>query len=84
MKLTDIEWLRFTIFALVAGGVIGATNTAAFQIRYTLPVAIVGAVTLVGVIGIVMYAMISQLLNRPPADDSSDTEPAEPTTEDTA
>jgi len=85
MRLTDIEWLRYVTFGIVAGGIIGATNTAAFQLAYSLPIAIAGAVTLTGAIAIVIYAMVSQLLNQlPTADDGTDTEPTEPTAEDTA
>jgi len=75
MRLTDIEWLRYVTFGIVAGGIIGATNTAAFQLAYSLPIAIAGAVTLTGAIAIVIYAMVSQLLNQlPTTDDDPETD----------
>lgn len=74
MMLTDREWLRFVTFALVVGGVLGATYTGALLAAgRALPTALAGAVVGSGLLAVVVHLALRYLLDRasePPAEDT--------------
>jgi uncharacterized protein (DUF58 family) len=78
MMLTDTEWLRFTTFALIAGAILGATNTAGLLLLgYPMGTALVVAVTFLGALALVFHAIVRYLLDtaaerEPPADTEAD------------
>lgn len=65
MILTDREWLRFVTFALVAGGILGASYTGALAVVGRPPVhAITGGILASGVLGVVVHLVMRRLLDR--------------------
>ncbi len=77
MMLTDREWLRFVTFALAAGGVLGASYTAALSAVGRTPVgALVGGVIGMGVLAVLFHLAIRYLLDRATKPPTTD-EPAE-------
>lgn len=77
MILTDREWLRAMTFALVVGGVLGATNTGALLVNgWPLTHALVGAITFTTTIALVVHGVVRTLLDRatdPTPTDSTET-----------
>jgi len=56
MIATDREWLRFTTFGVVAGGIVGASYTGALVVRgHAPPWAIAGGAIATGVLAILAH-----------------------------
>lgn len=72
MILTDREWLRYMTFAMVVGGVLGATNAGALLVNgFPLTQAVVLALTLTGAVALIVHGVVRVLLDRattPPTD----------------
>ena len=65
MILTDREWLRMVTFALVAGGVLGASYAGALTYTGHDPLgATVGGVGATGAIAVLAHVVLRHLLDR--------------------
>lgn len=72
MMLTDREWLRFVTFALLVGGVLGATGTGALlTIGRDVVGGLVGSVGWTAALAVLFHLTMRALLDRsehPPED----------------